>query len=42
MIKQALHNAGYDESKVRMDFLSSVDTHKFVKIVNEMKEEIKF
>jgi F420-non-reducing hydrogenase iron-sulfur subunit len=35
MIKQALRNAGYDENRVRLDFLSSVDTHKFVKIVKE-------
>jgi F420-non-reducing hydrogenase iron-sulfur subunit len=37
MIKQALRNAGYNENRVRLDFLSSVDMHKFVKIVNEMK-----
>jgi F420-non-reducing hydrogenase iron-sulfur subunit len=35
MIKQALRNAGYDENRVRLDFLSSVDTHKFVTIVKE-------
>jgi F420-non-reducing hydrogenase iron-sulfur subunit len=41
MIKQALRNAGYDENRVRMDFLSSLDAYKFVNIVNEMKERIK-
>ncbi len=41
IIKQALRNAGYDENRVRMDFLSSVDTHKFVRIVKEMKELIR-
>ena len=41
MIKQALRNAGYDENRVRMDFLSSLDTHKFITIVNEMKAEIR-
>ena len=40
MIKQALRNAGYDENRVRMDFISSLDTHKFVTIVNEMKQQI--
>ena len=40
MVKQALRNAGYDENKVHMDFLSSVDSHKFVNIVNEMKHLI--
>ena len=38
MIKQALQHAGYDENRVRMDFISSLDTHKFVNIVNEMKQ----
>ena len=40
MIKQILRNVGYDENRVRMDFLSSLDAHKFVNIVNEMKEQI--
>jgi coenzyme F420-reducing hydrogenase delta subunit len=40
MIKQTLRNVGYDENRVRMDFLSSLDAHKFVNIVNEMKEQI--
>jgi coenzyme F420-reducing hydrogenase delta subunit len=40
-IKQALRNAGYNENCVRLDFISSVDTHKFVKTVNELKEQIK-
>lgn len=39
MIKQALRNAGYEDNRVRMDFLSSVDTHKFVTIVKKMKEK---
>jgi F420-non-reducing hydrogenase iron-sulfur subunit len=38
IIKQALRNAGYDENRVRMDFLSSVDTHKFERIVTEFSE----
>ena len=40
MIKQALRNAGYEENRVRMDFLSSLDAHKFINIVNGMKQEI--
>ncbi|MBD3308689.1 hydrogenase iron-sulfur subunit [candidate division KSB3 bacterium] len=40
MIKQALRHAGYEENRVRMDFLSSVDTHKFIRIIHEMREQI--
>ncbi len=40
VVKQALRNAGYDENNVKVDFLSSVDSHKFVNIVNEMKQQI--
>ncbi len=29
MIKQALRNAGYDENRVKMEFISSLDSHKF-------------
>ncbi|GAK60866.1 methyl-viologen-reducing hydrogenase delta subunit [Candidatus Vecturithrix granuli] len=36
MIKQALRNAGYDQNRVKLDFLSSVDTHKFINSVKEM------
>lgn len=42
MIKQALRNAGYEENRVHMDFLSSVDTHKFVTIVKEFRELMSF
>lgn len=38
IIKQALRDAGYDENRVKLDFLSSLDPHKFVKNVKEMKE----
>ena len=41
MIKQALRSAGYDENRVKLDFLSSLDPHKFVKSVKEMKENVK-
>ncbi len=41
MIKQALRDAGYDENRVKLDFLSSLDPHKFVKSVKEMKENVK-
>ena len=41
MIQQALQHAGYDENRVKMDFLSSLDAHKFVNIVNEMKKQIR-
>lgn len=41
MIKQALRNAGYDENRVKLDFLSSVDAHKFVNSVNELKAKIR-
>jgi len=40
MIKQALRNAGYDENRVRMDFLSSVDSYKFVNIIKEFTESL--
>jgi F420-non-reducing hydrogenase iron-sulfur subunit len=39
VIKEALRNAGYDENRVRLEFLSSMDAHKFVTIVNEMKQK---
>ena len=39
VIKEALRNAGYDENRVRLEFLSSIDTHKFEMIVNEMKQK---
>jgi len=40
MIKQALRSAGYDENRVKLDVLSSLDPHKFVKSVKEMGAEI--
>jgi len=40
VIKQALKNAGVDESRVRIGFISSLDSHKFVNIVKEMKDSI--
>ena len=35
--QKALHDAGLDEKRIRMEFLSSVDTHKFEAVVREMK-----
>jgi coenzyme F420-reducing hydrogenase delta subunit len=40
MIKHALCDAGYDEQRVRMNFLSSLDAHKFVTIVKEFHESV--
>ncbi len=40
MIKHALRDAGYDENRVKMDFVSSVDTHKFVRIIEDMKKQV--
>ncbi len=40
MVKKALQNAGINENRVHMDFISSVDTYKFVTIVKEMNERL--
>ena len=40
MVKHALRSAGYDENRVKLDFLSSLDPHKFVNSVNELKAKI--
>jgi coenzyme F420-reducing hydrogenase delta subunit len=39
-LKKALCNAGIDDKKVHMDFLSSVDSPKFVDIVDKMMERL--
>lgn len=36
-VKRALKDANVDENRVRIDFISSLDSHKFVEIVQEMK-----
>ena len=40
MTKKALSDAGIDENKVHIDFLSSVDSHKFIDTVKEMTERL--
>lgn len=40
MVKKALQNAGIDENRVHMDFISSIDTYKFVNIVKEMNDRL--
>ena len=40
MIKKSLHKAGINENRVTIDFVSSVDTHKVVNIIEEMKISI--
>lgn len=40
MVKKALRDVGIDEQRVHMDFLSSLDSHKFVTAVEEMKNRI--
>jgi F420-non-reducing hydrogenase iron-sulfur subunit len=37
MIKQALRHAGYDDNRVRLEFLSSVDTAKFIRILEHFR-----
>ena len=39
--KMALRNAGIDENRVHMDFVSSVDSNKFRAVVQEMNERLK-
>lgn len=40
MVKKSLKEAGIDESQVKIDFISSVDSHKVAKIIEEMKASI--
>jgi F420-non-reducing hydrogenase iron-sulfur subunit len=40
MIKKALTSAGINEKRVHMDFLSSLDSHKFVEIVKDMMTKL--
>ena len=37
-VKMALRNAGVDENRVRLIFISSLDSHKFAAIVRELAE----
>lgn len=37
-IRKTLGEIGMDEDRVRMEFLSAVDTYKFVRAVREMRE----
>jgi len=39
-LKKALIKAGVNEMRVHMDFLSSVDSLKFINIVNRMIEQL--
>ena len=39
-IRNTLREIGMDENRVRMEFLSSLDTHKFIRAVREMDEYI--
>ena len=39
-IRETLKEIGMDENRVRMDFLSSLDTHKFIRAVREMEDYI--
>jgi len=39
-VKQALKDVGIHEDLVHMDYLSSVDSHKFIHIVRTMQERI--
>ena len=39
-VKKILRDAGVDENRVHMDFLSSVDSHKLIRIVREMGERL--
>jgi len=40
MTRKILKEAGLDEERVRMDFLSSLDAHKFQRIVAEMRARL--
>ncbi len=37
VVKKSLREAGINENRVKIDFVSSVDTHKVIAIVEEMK-----
>jgi F420-non-reducing hydrogenase iron-sulfur subunit len=39
-VKAALRNAGIDDRRVHMDFVSSVDSHRFISIVKEMCDRL--
>lgn len=39
-VKRSLQEAGISENRVRLDFVSSVDAHKVVAILEEMKAAI--
>ena len=41
MAKKALRDAGINENKIHMDFISSVDSNKFTVVVREMNERLK-
>jgi len=38
--REILRSAGIEEQRVRMEFLSSVDTHKLARALQEMKQEL--
>lgn len=40
MVKKALREAGINENRAKIDFISSVDSHKVVTIIEEMKAAI--
>ena len=40
MVKKALREAGISEDRVKIDFISSVDSHKVTDIIEEMKASI--
>jgi len=40
LMQDSLKRAGISPDIVRIDFLSSVDTHKFIRIIEEMKEQV--
>lgn len=39
-IKKSLKEAGINENRVKIDFVSSVDSHKVAKVIEEMKASI--
>ena len=40
MIKKSLKEAGISENRVKIDFVSSVDSHKVAKVIEEMNASI--
>ena len=38
VVRQALKDAGVEENRVRIEFMSSLDAHKLVEIIREMKK----